>query len=114
MPGPPRRKRFQIHLSTAIVMTFVAGALIWANVGPYELPLMDRWRLGPRTLRLYGWPLCVNRYSISSMMGSDTAQYHGLSEERIAVNVVVAIAILFATWFICEWLIRRRAARKDS
>src|SRR5258706_7108575 len=34
MPGPepPRRKRFQIHLSTAIVMMFVAGAIIWANV----------------------------------------------------------------------------------
>ena len=34
MTEPPPRKffRFQIHLSTAIVMMFVAGALIWANV----------------------------------------------------------------------------------
>src|SRR5580765_4717151 len=32
MPEPPRRKRFQIHLSTAVVMMFVAGALVWANV----------------------------------------------------------------------------------
>ncbi len=32
MTNPPPRKRFQIHLSTAIVMMFVAGALIWANV----------------------------------------------------------------------------------
>ncbi|HLX63075.1 MAG TPA: hypothetical protein VKX17_17530 [Planctomycetota bacterium] len=28
----PRRARFQIHLSTANVLMFVAGGLIWANV----------------------------------------------------------------------------------
>src|SRR6266404_3214218 len=32
MPPPPRRARFQIHLSTPIVLMFVAGALSWANV----------------------------------------------------------------------------------
>ena len=32
MTEPPRRKRFQIHLSTAMVMMFVAGGIIWANV----------------------------------------------------------------------------------
>jgi len=29
---PARRKRFQIHLSTAVVMTIVAGVLIWLNI----------------------------------------------------------------------------------
>src|SRR5438874_1770002 len=32
MPDSPHRSRFQIHLSTAIVLMFVAGGLIWANV----------------------------------------------------------------------------------
>src|SRR5947207_2025952 len=37
MSEPPRRKRFPLlkvrwHLSTAMVMMFVAGGLIWANV----------------------------------------------------------------------------------
>ena len=32
MPPPPRHARFQIHLSTAIVLMFVAGGLMWANV----------------------------------------------------------------------------------
>ncbi len=32
MTEPPRRKRFQFHLSTAIVMMFVAGGLSWANL----------------------------------------------------------------------------------
>jgi len=34
MPQSPPRKRFQVHLSTAIVLMFVTGALIWANVAP--------------------------------------------------------------------------------
>jgi len=32
MSEPAPRKRFQIHLLTAIVMMFVAGTFIWANV----------------------------------------------------------------------------------
>ena len=32
MPNPPPRKPFQIHLSTAIVLMFVASGLMWANV----------------------------------------------------------------------------------
>src|SRR5689334_11537731 len=39
MPLPPRRARFQIHLSTAIVLMFVAGGLIWANVAFQEILL---------------------------------------------------------------------------
>jgi hypothetical protein len=31
MPKVPRRKRFQINLSTAIEMMFVAGGIIWMN-----------------------------------------------------------------------------------
>src|SRR5580765_8505531 len=37
MAEAPPRKRFQIHLSTAIVLMFVAGALIWANIRPTRL-----------------------------------------------------------------------------
>lgn len=32
MPDSPPRHRFQIHLSTAIVLMFVAGGIIWTNV----------------------------------------------------------------------------------
>lgn len=35
--GAPLPKRFQIHLSTAIWMSFSAGGLIWANTIPYFL-----------------------------------------------------------------------------
>lgn len=37
MSEPKPRRWFQIHLSTAVVLMFVAGALIWANVHPRPL-----------------------------------------------------------------------------
>src|SRR4051812_2105819 len=41
MPEPTPKQRFQIHLSTAVVLMFVAGALIWAN-----LPVHEEWQVG--------------------------------------------------------------------
>ena len=32
MAEPLRRPRFQVHLSTAIVLMFVAGVFLWANI----------------------------------------------------------------------------------
>src|SRR5205085_59789 len=48
MTEPPPRKRFQIHLSTAIVMMFVAGGLIWANLPDRNLDITGDtvWNLG--------------------------------------------------------------------
>src|SRR5204863_6185967 len=64
MPTPPPRKRFQIHLSTAIVMMFVAGGFTWANFVPKrsysswingrELNWKESWAYN--TTAFYGWP----------------------------------------------------------
>jgi uncharacterized protein (DUF2062 family) len=36
-PQPPSKRRFfQIHLSTAVVLMFVAGGLMWANLVPHR------------------------------------------------------------------------------
>ena len=32
MSVPPRRRRLQLHLSTAIILMFAAGALTWLNI----------------------------------------------------------------------------------
>src|SRR5437763_1377335 len=59
--NPPPRKRFQIHLSTAIVLTFTAGALIWANVSKME-----------GLLRFYGWPFHhIHYFKIPKRTGED-------------------------------------------
>ena len=45
------RKRFQIHLSTAVVLMFVAGGLIWANIAPRRARVNGRYmKLSPEPL----------------------------------------------------------------
>ena len=51
MSEPPPRKRFQIHLSTAIVLMLMAGGLIWANIASRvsNLPYAAK-------MKEWGWP----------------------------------------------------------
>ena len=64
MPNPPRRPFFQIHLSTAIMLMFTAGALIWANATPRTVVWVDS--LGSLNVirrNMFGWPVeCVTQY----------------------------------------------------
>jgi hypothetical protein len=140
-------RRVQIHLSTAVVLMFVAGGLIWVNVngrlvegrgfafddsearGPVLLDLTEseflalqqraRW-VGNRFVQ-YGWPFDALQNRTEINIGSNggmvvppkpfpSVWHTGL----IIQNALVALGILFAVWFFCEWLIRRRAARKDA
>ncbi|HLX62573.1 MAG TPA: hypothetical protein VKX17_14950 [Planctomycetota bacterium] len=111
MPEPPRRARFQIHLSTAIVLMFVAGGLIWLNVlersagmflsGPHIIFAKDcGWPC-------FAWTKVIEYFPLQSRVCRPS--YIG-----ICINLVVALAILFAVYFLCESLIRRRAARKKG
>ena len=102
MPNPPPRMRFQFHLSTAIVMMFVAGALMWANsVKYFDYPHpMEGYR---------GWPV-IMYYADRPV----NAQSNSFVYSMVLLNAIIALAILLAVWFLCEWLIRRRAARKGA
>ena len=142
---PTPRKRFQFHLSTAIVMMFVAGGLMWANVterreqivGNFfsndipvkvrcdvtELMFLQRtdrdlwqgyreWNYGwPYTAMLYQGIVYLHRNRDMEGWKDVRAQFNYPS---LIINVVVALTALFAVWFLCEWLIRRRAARKGA
>ena len=107
MTEPPRRKRFQFHLSTAIVMMFVAGGLMWANASPVDsVPIYHRY---PGAVD-YGWPqtaVCIDRLLVDQ-------QWFERVQWGIVTDIAVACALLFSVWFFCEWLIRRRAARKGA
>ena len=40
--------------------------------------------------------------------------YFEFHSKGVALNVFVLLLILLTVWFLCEWLIRRRAARKGA
>jgi len=126
MPERARRKRFQIHLSTAIVMMVAAGILLWANLGrPQDIvPIAEpraRYSGDSTTVCLvsqaYGWPDVVKRYYVRTLnyKGSEPA-WVGSREWRLdwwnlAEDVLIAVIILTIVWYLCERLIRRRAIR---
>ena len=137
-----RRVRFRIHLSTAIILMFVAGGLIWANVirGRWEeaSAVAIRWppprSVGETEFRLslnedqfwhykravYGWPFKAMEISMFVLVDEDGKTYEmsfakaDWRARGVIANALVALAILFATWYICEWLIRRRSSRKGD
>ena len=121
MPTPPPRKRFQIHLSTAMVMMIVAGALIWANtrVRHETKPTSLMGDVCDIEYSFYGWP-------VSGIMDEfEFRFYHkGTADLKppwplsrigtITFNSLFALVVIAFVWFLCEWLIRRRAARKGT
>ena len=55
---PKKRAWFQIHLSTAIVLMFVAGGITWGNVTEEKWQWSDREmpNAEPTTCSAHGWP----------------------------------------------------------
>ena len=107
MSDKPRRAWFQIHLSTAIVLMFVAGGLLWANVVYRVDPSFAFAHDGARIeLHVQGWPLHFDEYTIPSFR-KDTV-YPILP---YPINMLTALAIFGSTALVCEFIIRRREAR---
>ena len=86
MSEAPRRKRFQIHLSTAVVMMIAAGVLIWANVTKSQGDSFEM--LGFET-HLYGWPFNAKLVRIDDSEYID--ELYGSAQK--AVNPTVNAAI---------------------
>lgn len=127
----PKRRT---HLATLVVMAVVMSSLIWSNIAPIVISIAPVVEQGTdpkpqRYLYLYGWPRVAweIQYKVRSdgtgeysKMSSDDAGYlHYLESPKqgqwifgMIENAFVALVILFAVWFLCEWLIRRGVARK--
>jgi hypothetical protein len=115
MTEPPSRNCFQIHLSTAIVLMFVAGGLMWTN---FQNGTVHFYYGGKEDhVSYYGWPGAellaspsgVGDYVTDDGFISETYLIRGC----IVIDCLVGIMILFTTLIFCEWLIRRRVARKE-
>lgn len=102
------RRRFQVHLSTALVMMVVAGGIVWANTRPVHFMNDD---FPKRDTIAYGWPCDALRFL---PIGKDLTWILNEVHPGLGVDVLVALGILFAVWFVCEWWIRRRDARREE
>ena len=128
MPEPPRRKRFQFHLSTAIVMMFVAGGIMWLNVHmriqriDFQVSSHWQWYYVPKqgwpiiALERYPYKLSVPSYPIIEVFMNHTENYTIWEWQPIALclDFLVALLLISLTWFVCEWRIRRNTARKET
>ncbi|HLX63868.1 MAG TPA: hypothetical protein VKX17_21530 [Planctomycetota bacterium] len=131
----PRRKWLQVHLSTAIVLMFVAGGIIWANV-------RERWSVDIFEFAVYrelGWPFVAYHQSPASTDPSDPmyalmnadSDSNGIkrvgaptgfivpraapfSFSMAILDALTALTLLSAVWFFCEWRIRRWRVRKGE
>ena len=120
-----RRAWFQIHLSTALVMMFVAGGLLHQNLTPILRP--DK-GVG-RTYR-NGWPFEARYVSRNEIIDSALPQIVTLDNEEatisvgrlidfepawnhraLAADVLIAMGVLATSSLLVEWLLRRREAR---
>jgi hypothetical protein len=88
------RRFWQIHLSTAVGLMFVAGGLLWLNVkGNYN----------EGKGMMLGWPMsfpCGTSYFVS------------LHPFYFALNFIFSIFVLAIFVFVCEWFLRSLEARK--
>ena len=95
-----RRPWFQFHLSTAVVLMFVAGGLMWANMTKSVVMLS-------RPAESFGWPVPFLIYRVG--MKGDVYQdwYHAC----FVLDALLALCILLLCALSCEYLLRRRERR---
>jgi hypothetical protein len=136
---PRKRPLFQFHLSTAIVMMFVAAGLLWANLTPtvgfketrrkefVPSNTMETFTLHvEETLHYWGWPRQAASQVIKSTASTDKpvdfediymweTPFGPLAVDimwpGVAFNTVVAVCLLAGVMLFLEWLIRRKERR---
>ena len=108
--GPPKqRTRFQLHLSTCVVLMFIAAGLAWANLHAYEF-----WKVelstgaGEVQSLARGWPA---QHWVCLENDHANGEYIVLG---IALNAAIALAFLAATAFTCEVFPRRRERKRAA
>ena len=101
MPSTKRRL-WQLHLSTAIVLMLVAGGLLYLNITPFKLP-DDGWNPGPGpgTIWVYGWPFTmIETYELVRLRVDFPPAWNTL---HVLLNSATAIMLLLFTAFVLEF-----------
>ncbi|MCY3023976.1 MAG: hypothetical protein NTW87_33775 [Planctomycetota bacterium] len=102
---PKKRPWFQFHLSTAIVLMFMAGAFLLAN------PTPTRYGSQPNDVG-YGWPVVLTERSMHGDPFGPADLWPWWWYGVLALDVLVPMNSMILTTIAMEWLIRRRARRQ--
>ena len=125
--------RFQIHLSTAIMLMFVAGLLLWANLRHRTESVVLEWQrlpveetsetlFGDPIYDLFGWPYNAASQLIGTKLptkhvilrSADVLKYSipnqlHFEKSKVALNASVGLLICIFVWQVSEvWIMRRR------
>jgi hypothetical protein len=119
---PRKRPWLQFHLSTAVVLMFVAAGLLWLNIMGY--------RSRDEYIIEHGWPVVFYIEPRQSTEVLDAAgqilirkrdsgePYQlprlgviGVSRRGIAINLGFDVLLLALSAYAAEWLIRRKERR---
>ena len=120
MNGPKKRRWFQIHLSTAVVLMITSGVLLWANLTTE--PEVEMWSVSRNMtnwhtiIRGRGWPIRRARIFPSNKFPKDVLRRFKQNEwefDAIALNGLIALTILAALGVTLEWMIRRRERARE-
>ncbi len=125
-----KRRWFQIHLSTAIVLMFVAGIFIWRNCQPHTWgtlfsPKPDQHERGvqPYDSRViqYGWPNEIwvdqlpNAQQDWRYMNTEVklpSQSKQVLYGKLLINLLDLFLLCAGIAFFLEFLIRRRERKR--
>ena len=117
----PKRRFWQLHLSTVVLVAIAAGGLMWLN---FECePVRDK---DPTTIwgYSYGWPLSfiwimsketIDMYNaVSKEYGSPTrfTSAPKVNSPSLLIDLGARVGLIAFLAFVAEYRIRRREARK--
>ncbi len=117
----PMRKlwQIQIHLSTALLLTFAASGLLWLNCGRHKPYTVSYESSGDYhgSYRILGWPFEITRLDTTGLEVDTSADpsavllpspYLEYDWKRVWADAAVALCFLTALACFLEWRIRRR------
>ena len=103
------RSFFQIHLSTAIVLMFVAAFVLWANVTPNLFFSIHHYgNITGMGADYYGYPFCV--YSTTGFDYDPAARW----PTRILLMLLNIFCTLAPSAIITEYLVRRSESYRET
>jgi len=95
----PGRPRYQLHLSTCIVLMAVASILLGLNVMP---SIQDSEHSHSETS---GWPMISTMSQLDTESDGETIGYQHFDRCGFAIDVLLALDLLAAAAICCEWWI---------